>query len=62
MKNISSEIESDDREGVCFIVDGLDEYKCDGRHNSIVYKLLDKLYLSKSMIIASSRPAATTTL
>ena len=52
------EMERQDGEGVCFIVDGLDEYHCQDKRSSIVYQLLDKSYLSKSMVIVTSRPAA----
>ena len=51
-------IEKRNGEGVCFIVDGLDEYHCQDKNSSIVYQLLDKSYLSKSMVIVTSRPAA----
>ena len=57
-KAFSGEIERRDGEGVCFIVDGLDEYHCQDKDNSIIYQLLDKSYLSKSMVIVTSRPAA----
>ena len=58
LKSFSVDIERQDGEGVCFIVDGLDEYHCQDKNSSIVYQLLDKRYLSKSMVIATSRPAA----
>ena len=58
----SGEMERQDGEGVCFIVDGLDEYHCQDKDSSIVYQLLDKTYLSKSMVIVTSRPAATADL
>ena len=57
-KTFAGEIERQDGEGVCFIVDGLDEYHCQDKRSSIVYQLLDKSYLSKSMVIVTSRPAA----
>ena len=55
-------IEKRNEEGVCFIVNGLDEYHCQDKDSSIVYQLLDKSYLSKSMVIVTSRPAATADL
>ena len=58
----SGNIEKRNGEGVCFIVDGLDEYHCQDKDSSIVYQLLDKSYLSKSMVIVTSRPAATADL
>ena len=57
LKAFTGEIERRDGEGVCFIVDGLDEYHCQDQDSSIVYQLLDKSYLSKSMVIVTSRPA-----
>ena len=56
LKAFTGEIERRDGEGVCFIVDGLDEYHCQDKDSSIVYQLLDKSYLSKSMVIVTSRP------
>ena len=47
-----------DGEGVCFILDGLDEYRPQNRQKSVVMKLLDRTYLPKSMIIVFSRPSA----
>ena len=58
LKAFTGEIERRDGEGVCFIVDGLDEYHCQDNDCSIVHQLLDKSYLSKSMVIVTSRPAA----
>ena len=62
LKAFTGEIERQDGEGVCFIVDGLDEYHCQDQDSSIVYQLIDKSYLSKSMVIVTSRPAATANL
>ena len=58
LKAFAGEMERQDGEGVCFVVDGLDEYHCQDKRSSIVYQLLDKSYLSKSMVIVTSRPAA----
>ena len=62
LKAFAGEMERQDGEGVCFIVDGLDEYHCQDKDSSIVYQLLDKSYLSKSMVIVTSRPAAAANL
>ena len=62
LKAFAGEMERQDGEGVCFIVDGLDEYHCQDKNSSIVYQLLDKSYLSKSMVIVTSRPAAAAVL
>ena len=54
-------IEENDGEGVCFVIDGLDEYQPQNE-KSVIYKLLDKTSLPRAMIIVSSRPSATPTL
>ena len=43
-------------EGVCFIVDGLDEYQSRDDRNTTIYKLLHKRLLPNSMVIVASRP------
>ena len=45
-------------EGVCLVIDGLDEYQPEDKEGSLVYKLLHKTVLPKAMIIVSSRPEA----
>ena len=62
LRTMSIDVERANGEGVCFIIDGLDEYQPRGKDKSVVYKLLDKTYLPLAMIIVSSRPAATQTL
>ena len=62
LKVFSGNIEKRNGEGVCFIVDRLDECHCQDQDSSIVYQLLHKTYLSKSMVIVTSRPAATADL
>ena len=47
-----------DGEGVCFALDGLDEYRPQNKQKSVVMKLLDRKYLPRSMIIVFSRPSA----
>ena len=44
--------------GVCFIFDGLDEFSPPDGNKSIVYKIINKTYLSQSTVIVASRPAA----
>ena len=58
LKKLTSEIEKNDGDGVCFAMDGLDEYQPQNKDKSVIYKLLDKIYLPQAMIIVSSRPAA----
>ena len=62
LRTMSIDVERANGEGVCFIMDGLDEYQPRDKHKSVIYKLLDKTYLHLAMIIVSSRPAATQTL
>ena len=47
-----------DGEGVCFVLDGLDEYQPQNRESSVVLKLLDRKCFCKSMIIVFTRPSA----
>ena len=62
LRTMSIDVGNADGEGVCFIMDGLDEYQPQDKHKSVIYKLLHKTYLPLAMIIVSSRPAATQTL
>ena len=48
-------------EGVCFILDGLDEYS-EKNSESIIFQLINKAYLPLSMVIVASRPIATAEL
>ena len=48
--------------GVCFLFDGLDEFSPKDGENSIIFKIINKEYLSQSTVIVSSRPAAITKL
>ena len=47
-----------DGDGVCFLLDGLDEFQPQNKQKSVVMKLLDRKYLPKSMIAVFSRPSA----
>ena len=38
-------IEKNDGEGVCFVIDGLDEYRPQNKKKSVIYKLLNRIYL-----------------
>ena len=62
LKTIKNDIESINGEGVCFVIDGLDEYQPQNSKKSIIHKLLNRTYLRQAMIIVSSRPAATSTI
>ena len=62
LKTTREYIEKNDGEGICFVIDGLDEYQLQNKTKSFIYKLLDKTSLPRAMIIVSSRPSATPTL
>ena len=62
LKTMGDCIKRNDGEGVCFVIDGLDEYQPQNIKKSVIYKLLEKSYLPHSMIIVSSRPSATQTI
>ena len=51
-------LEERNGEGVCFIFDGLDEFSPPDGEYSIVYKIIHREYLSQSIVIIASRPAA----
>ena len=61
LKSINEYIISKDGLGICFILDGLDEYQPDDKTESIVFKLIEKEVLSKAIVIVASRPAAVAT-
>ena len=48
-----------DGDGVCFVLDGLDEYCSRNKEKSVILKLLNRKLLPRSMIIVFSRPSAT---
>ena len=55
---LQQNIEEMSGKGVCFILDGLDEYPPQSEENTLIYALLDKSYLPEAMVIVTSRPAA----
>ena len=59
--NIKEMLDETNGEGACFIFDGLDEYTCENG-NSIIFDIIHKRYLSRSMVIVASRPVATANL
>ena len=61
IKSITKNIEKNSGEGLCFVMDGLDEYQPQDRYQPLV-KLLHKSILPKAMVIVSSRPAASKNL
>ena len=46
-------------EGICFIIDGLDEYELNNDLRTLVYKLIHKHVLPLAMVIVASRPVGT---
>ncbi len=62
LKNICEEIEKVNGDGMCFIIDGLDEYHPQNRDKSLIYRLINKAFLPLAMIIVTSRPVAVETL
>ena len=46
-------------EGICFIIDGLDEYDLNNDRSTLVYKLIHKHVLPLAMVIVASRPVGT---
>ena len=59
LESVCSKITEVNGKGVCFILDGLDEYKQRDSKSSVVYALLYKRFIPNAMVIASSRPVAT---
>ncbi len=43
--------------GICFILDGLDEYQPSNKEN-FIFKLINKKILDKCVVIVASQPAA----
>ena len=45
-------------EGLCFILDGLDEYSPTKKNKTMIFQLIKRNILPKSVVIVASRPAA----
>ena len=45
-------------EGLCFVLDGLDEYRPKSMKTTFIYKLIKRKVLPKAIVIIASRPAA----
>ena len=48
--------------GLCFVLDGLDEYRPDSKNKTFIFQLIKRQLLPKSIVIVASRPAATAKL
>ena len=46
-------------DGLCFILDGLDEYNPKSKNNTFIFKLIKRQLFPKAVVIVASRPAAT---
>ena len=55
---ITREAEENSGEGLCFILDGLDEYQPKAIKNTFIFKLIKRLRLPSAVVIIASRPAA----
>ena len=49
-------------DGLCFILDGLDEYNPEPQRNSFIFQLIKRELLPEAVVIVASRPAATAKL
>ena len=45
-------------EGLCFVLDGLDEYTPEKQNTTIISKLIQRKFLPRSIVIVASRPSA----
>ena len=61
-KSVEHDLQECGGKGVCFIIDGLDEYQQKGVRESVIHQLIDKTCLPFSMVIVASRPVATNKL
>ena len=58
LQEVSDHIEKVDGKGVCFILDGFDEYPSQNYEKSLIGALINKSYLPEAMVVVTSRPAA----
>ena len=59
LESVCSKVTELNGKGVCFILDGLDEYKQRDSKSSVVHALLYKRFIPDAMVIVASRPVAT---
>ena len=55
---IIREAEKRSGEGLCFILDGLDEYRPKSRKSTFIFELIERRRFPKALVIIASRPAA----
>ena len=58
-EKVVSNIKQAKGEGVCFIIDGLDEFHPQDETKSVIHQLLYEKFLPEAMVIVASRPVAT---
>ena len=58
VSSIINHAESNSGEGLCFILDGLDEYSPKKKNETTIFQLIKRNILPKSVVIVASRPAA----
>ncbi len=58
LKSVCQFIHDSNGENSVFVIDGLDEYRCQDKESNVINQLLDKKLLPLAMIIVSSRPSA----
>ena len=56
--SIISHAKTNSGEGLCFILDGLDEYSPTKKNETMIFQLIKRNVLPKSVVIVASRPAA----
>ena len=59
---LTCKAEESSGEGLCFVLDGLDEYRPNQKRNTFIFKLIKKLCLPNAVVIIASRPAASAQL
>ena len=57
-QSILTYAESNSGEGLCFILDGLDEYSPKAKNKTVFFQLIKREILPRSVVIVASRPAA----
>ena len=61
-KSVEHDLQECGGKGVCFIIDGLDEYQHKNKKETVIYQLIYRKCLHFSMVIVASRPVATNEL